>query len=261
MSKFRRLVDQLRDIIVTDVCCLLPCIFRWIYFRRIKKDIYSFDLVEASGKKGKLYQHGEWNSKEKEVTAILILHGLYSHPLVMEHLAKMAKETNIGAVFSFYVSYDEINLDFHRILLNQAIQNIEKILSEKGCTLKGIVLVGHSMGAIEAAYKGFVELDKRIISIISIAGRLKVVECNYSPCRESLKSTVNHIHAGVQLHHHIPLYQIVGRRDWNASLESTLIRKGSDCFHIVEDAMHFNILFHKDLQAKFPEFLQKSIKR
>ena len=53
-------------------------------------------------------------------------------------------------------------------------------------------------------------------------------------------------------------YQIVGRNDWNSSLESTLIRKDKDTFHIVEDGMHFNILFHEDMEIKFPEFLEKS---
>lgn len=178
----------------------------------------------------------------------------------MLHLAEIAQKTNSGPVFSFYVSYDLVNLDFHRSLLKQAIDGIEKIFRDNDCSLQGIMLVGHSMGAIEAAYTAFVENDKRILSIISIAGRLKVVESVNSPCRESLKETLHKIYREVQSNPNLPLYQIVGRHDWNASLESTLIRKSDDCYHIVEDGMHFNILFHKDIYRKLPEFLQKSLK-
>ena len=113
------------------------------------------------------------------------------------------------------------------------------------------------MGAIEAAYTAFVENDKRILSVISIAGRLKVVESATSPCRESLKETVDKIYERVQSNPDLPLYQIVGKHDWNASLESTLIRRDPGCYHIIEDSMHFNILFHKEIYTKLSEFLQK----
>lgn len=248
----------MQDILITDILYLLPCMIKWLYHLKIKKDIFLFRLKDGSGKRANLYQHGKWESEKREVQVTLILHGLYSHPLLMLHLAKMAQTTNIGPVFSLYVSYDEVNLKIHRSLLKQAIDSIEKMLCDKGYTFKGIVLVGHSMGAIEAAYTAFVENDKRILSVISIAGRLKVVESIHSPCRESLKDTVNQIYAGVQSLPDLPLYQIVGGNDWNASLESTLIRHDKDYCHIVEDAMHFNILFHKDVHRKFPEFLQKS---
>lgn len=249
----------MQDILITDILYLLPCMIKWLYHLKIKKDIFLFRLKDSSGKRATLYQHGKWESEKRELPVTLILHGLYSHPLLMLHLAKMAQTTNIGPVFSLYLSYDEVNLGIHRSLLKQAIDSIEKMLCDKGYIFKGIVLVGHSMGAIEAAYTAFVENDKRILSVISIAGRLKVVESIHSPCRESLKDTVNQIYAGVQSLPDLPLYQIVGRNDWNASLESTLIRHDKDYCHIVEDAMHFNILFHKDVHRKFPEFLQKSL--
>ena len=259
LEKIQHFFIKMQDIVITDILYLLPCVLKWFYHRKIKKDIFLFQLKDRFGKKASLYQHGEWESEKRGMCVTLILHGLYSHPLVMIDLAEMAQKTNLGPVFSFYVVYDEANLDFHRSLLRKAIDKIEEILGGKDCALKNVVLVGHSMGAIEAAYLAFVEKDKRISAVISIAGRLKVVESIHSPCRESLKDSLHKIYRECQSNPNISLYQIVGRHDWNASLEATLIRKNSTCYHIVEEAMHFNILFCKDMRRKFPEFLQKSL--
>lgn len=260
-SKIKHFFTKIQDIVLTDFRYLLPCALKWFYHRKIKMDIFHFQLKNDSGKKASLYQHGKWKSENGETRVTLILHGLHSHPFLMLHLAEIAQKTNRGSVFSLYVSYDEDNHGFHRALLKQAIDHIEKMIRDEDCSLKGIVLVGHSMGAIEAAYTAFVDHDKRILSIISIAGRLKVVESIHSPCSESLKDTVDKIYEGVLSNPALPLYQIVGRHDWNASLESTLIRQDHDCYHIVEDGMHFNILFHEDIYRKFPEFLQKSFEK
>ena len=253
LSKIQHFFIKMQDILITDILYLIPCAFNWFYHLKIKKDISSFRLIDKNDKKAILYQHGQWNPEENEAQAILILHGLYSHPFVMLHLVEMAQKANLGPVFSLYVSYDEVNLD-HRPLIQQTFDMIEKMSPN----LKGIIVVGHSMGAMEGAYSAFVEKDKRVISVISIAGRLKVVECTHSPCRDSLKSTVNQIYEGIQSMPKLPLYQIVGRKDWNASLESTLVRHDKSEYHIIEDAMHFNILFHRNIYAIFPQYLQKS---
>jgi len=260
LSKVKHFFIKMQDILVTNLLYLLPCMFSWFYHLKIKRDIFRFQLVDPSGKKADLYQHGKWKSGNREALVTLILHGLHAHPLLMLHLAEMAQKANMGPVYSLHVSYDEVNLDIHRSLLKKAIDLTEKLLSNTNDSLKGIVFVGHSMGAIEAAYRAFVENDRRIISVISIAGRLKFVESINSPCRESLRDTLNKIIEGIQLQPNLPLYQIVGRHDWNASLESTLIRKNVEYYHIVENAMHLNILFHKDMHKIFPEFLQKSSK-
>lgn len=257
--KIKHFFTKMQDVLITDICYLLPCIITWFYHRKIKRDIFLFQIKDRHyGKKASLYRHGELKLENKESQSILILHGLYSHPCVMLHLAKIAQKVNIGSVFSLYVRYDETDLDSHRSLINQAINSIEKMCLDQGYSFKGIILIGHSMGAIEAAYAAFVENNKRISSVISIAGRLKVVESINSPCRESLKDTLNKIYKGVQSNPNLPLYQIVGRCDWNAPLESTVIRKSEGCYHIVEGSMHFNILFHKDIYSTLSKFLQKS---
>ncbi|MBA2368799.1 MAG: hypothetical protein H0V82_07225 [Candidatus Protochlamydia sp.] len=255
--KIKHFYIKMQDILITDIRYLLPCVLTWFYHRKIKKDIFLFKLKNPhSGKKASLYQHGKWKITNPQ--SILILHGLYSHPCVMQHLAKVAQKANIGSVFSLYVRYEETNLNSHRFLINQAINSIEKMQLDQGYPFKGIILVGHSMGAIEASYIAFVENNKKILSVISIAGRLKVVESVYRPCRESLKDALNKINKGVQSNPSLPLYQIVGQRDWNAPLKSTVIRKKEGCYRIMEEGMHFNILFHQDIYSTLSEFLQKS---
>jgi predicted esterase len=258
VSKIKHFFTKMQDILITDICYLLPCVCKWFYHRIIKKDIFHYQLQDSlSGKKASLYKHGKGELKE-ESQAVLILHGLYSHPCMMLHLAKIAQNANPGPVFSLFVLYED-NLDKHRSLINQAMDCIEKKCLHQGFPFKGIILIGHSMGAIEAAYSAYVENDNRISSVISIAGRLKVVKSAHSPCQESLKESLNKIYKIVQSNHPTPLYQIAGRYDWCAPLESTLIRKIDGCYHIVEDGMHFNVLFHKDIYRKLPEFLEKSL--
>lgn len=258
-SKIKHFFITMQDVLITDVCYVLPHTLKWFYHRRIKRDISVIRFKNCSGKRASLYQHGTWKFEKSATPVIVFLHGQYSHPLVMQHLAEIAKETQIGATFSLYLPYDKENLDSHRSLLKQAIDHIEKTIMDEGSSLKGIILVGHSMGAIEAAYIAFVEADKRILSVISIAGRLKVVESNNNSYGDPLKDTLNAVYKGIHANPRLPLYQIVGRHDWNASIEVTIIRKDRDCFHIVEDGMHFNILFHQDIYRKLPEFLRKSL--
>ena len=258
--KIKHFFTKMQDILLTDICHLLPCVMRWLYHRKIKRDIFLFKLKDRhTGKKASLYRHGEWKLDNKGFPNVLILHGLYSHPSLMLHLAKTAQKAKIGSVFSLYVHYDESNLDNHRHLINQAIDSIGQMSFDQGCSSNSIILIGHSMGAIESAYMAFVENNKKILSVISIAGRLKVVESINSPCRDSLKDTLNKIYQEVQSNPSLSLYQIVGRRDWNASLEATLIRKREGCYHIMEDGMHCNILFHKDMNKILLEFLQKAL--
>ncbi len=257
-SLIRYLTAKWWDILFTDLIRMPSCVARWFYHLKIKKNIRDFHIEDSSGKKAILYQQGHWDSKKQETKATLILHGLYSHPCVMSHLAKLAQDMHAGPVFSLYLTYDENHELSHRSLIKQALDTIEKMAVNHSVSLKGVVLVGHSMGGIEAAHTAFVTQDKRILSVISIAGRLKVVESLYSPCKPSLKGSLDEIYTKVQSLKLIPLYQIVGKHDWNAPLEATLIRHNPSCAHIV-DAMHFNILFHRDMYTKFPEFLTKSL--
>lgn len=257
LIRIKHFLSQLKDHL--DVIYLFPYIVKWFYCLKIKKNLSYFQLKDVFGNKATLYQHNEWESGKREDQAILILHGLYAHPLVILPLIDTAKATETGPVFSLHVTYNEANFDVHRSFIEQAIDHIEKMSHENKSPLKGIVMAGHSMGAIESAYRAFVEIDLRISSVISIAGRLKVVESINSPCSDFLRPSIDKIYKGVKNLPLIPLYQIVGRDDWNAPLESTLIRdEDKEYYHIIEGAMHFDILFHKETHLKFFEFLKKS---
>lgn len=260
-SKFRHFIHKIQDILITDFIYLVPSALKWFYHRKIKRSITHHTVRNESGKKATIFRHGHWASESKDVQATLILHGLYSHPFIMMHLAEMAQKVNHGPVFSLYLSYDPVNHDANRTVIKQAVDYIEKSIQDEGRALTGIILVGHSMGAIEAAYRAYVDFDTRVISVISIAGRLKVVDSPRNPCGELLKPTVEKIYQGILSRPELPLFQIVGDKDWNATLESTLIRAQDECFHVAEEAMHFNILFHDDMKKIFPEFLKKSFRK
>lgn len=239
--------DKMKDIFMTDIFYVMPGLLKWFYERRIKRNISRFRLNNSSKKLSSIYQHGELDFK-KNSKPILILHGLYSHPFIMLNLAKAAKASGFGPVFSLFVSYDEQNLENHRNFLGQALDHIENLVGKES----KIILVGHSMGAIEAAFRALVEKDKRILSVISIAGRLNTVD----PCSDNLKDTLNKINHNFLENSEFPLYQIVAGKDWNASLDSTIINKKPGFYTIIKDAMHFNILYNKDLKNKFLEHLK-----
>jgi predicted alpha/beta hydrolase family esterase len=254
-SKIKHTYFKYKDLLITDLTIVPVCVLKWVYTLKIKKQLFPIPLVESSGTRGTLYQHGGQEASNNSLPAVLILHGLYGHPFVMLHLAEIAKNI-AGPVFSLYLSYDKENHLPHRALIKQALDQIEKRIKE----FKGIVLVGHSIGATEAAYLAFVENDKRIVSTISIAGRLKLDASCPSQCNEAFKPVINQIYQGILSQPQQQLYQIAGRRDWSVSLESAIARRDESCYHIVHEAGHFDLLFHKDLKDKFSEYLEKSLR-
>lgn len=95
---------KMRDILLTDLLYLVPCLIKWFYQLKIRKEITVYPITNVIGRKAKLYQHGQWPPEEKDSQAVLFLHGVYSHPFVMLHLAKEAQKAKLGPVFSVYLS-------------------------------------------------------------------------------------------------------------------------------------------------------------
>lgn len=250
-------LDRLQDIVISDIRYIIPSFLRWFYHTKIRKDITVIPLKDDFGKKAFLYQHGKIGNEKGKDIATLILHGLYGHPAVMLHLAEMAQEVDIGPVFSLLIDYDKDKPETHRHLIRKAINTIQSLTRDQ---LKGIILTGHSMGGVEAAYSAFVEKNKHVLAVISIAGRLKVVEEECVGCSEALKASLHKIEEGIHSLPDFPLFQIVGEKDWSASLKSTLIRHDENCSYIIMNAKHLNLLFFKEMKVKFPEFL-KAIKK
>lgn len=261
-SKVFLFFNKVNDILIADLAYTFPNAIKWFYRVNIKGNISSITLkrkIKTKSKKALLFSHFDSSIQlNKETHAILLLHGIYGHPLSLLHLADIAQEAKIGPVFSIYLPYDEHFPENHRSLLKQAIDEIERMVHERGSCLKGIIATGHSLGAIESAYRAFVVKDERITTVISIAGRLKAVPSPNKNCPECLKSTLKDVYEGILEHTHLPLYQIVAGNDWNAPLEATAVRPIEGSFHIVENAMHLNVLYHWETRLKFIEFLKKS---
>lgn len=218
------------DILTSDAIYLLPCLLKWCY-----------DLVIT--RKVSKVSPGLYHYKGSGDKTILVLHGMHSYPFLMHSISKLASKS--GPVFSVRLSYDKSNPSIHRIKLKKVLNKIEKDFG-----YHEFILIGHSMGGIESAHLGFVDKDPRVKGVIAIASRLKYDEKG----RKCLKSCLNDIHTAIQSSD-LPLYQIAGKKDWNASIDSMIVRKESS--HIIESAHHFDILFHKELKRKIEEVLNQ----
>lgn len=282
-TRFKRYFNMVRDVLVANLTYALSNSIKWLYQSVIKKQIASFPLELKSnlpptkiplltralygattslyGKTPFLYLHSrpKREIEKEEVNAVLFLHGVHGHPHSMLHLADLAQKKTNGFIFSLYLPYNQAQPEVHRDYLKQALDKIELIANERQSKLKGIVAVGHSLGAIESSFQAFVNKDPRIISVISIAGRLRVVPSKEMPCKDYLKPTVDSVFQGLQELPELPLYQIVAGKDWNAPLEATAIRPEDHCCHIVKNARHLNVLYHKETKKKFCDFLLNSI--
>lgn len=231
----------LQDVFVTDLIQILPWAIKWYYRVNIKKHI---SLINLSDNTGRLYYHSGSSGHP-----ILFLHGLHGHPFTLLQFADALK--NDGPLYSLHVTYDEHYPQLHRKLINKAINEIER---RHGMP---IILVGHSIGAIEAAYAAFVEKDKRISGVISIAGRLKVVSSYEKECPEHLKITIHKVYDSIEANPQITLFQIAGGKDWNSPIEATVVRTDDDSFFIIDEARHLNILYQAETEQKLIEFVRR----
>jgi len=116
-----------------------------------------------------LYLH---ESSARSTRPLLLLHGDRGHPCTTLHLADIAEKLQYGPIFSLHMPYEEGYSEISRALLKQAINLIEQLITDKEGSFDGIIAVGHSKGAIQAAHQAFVEKDERIKSLISIIGLL-----------------------------------------------------------------------------------------
>lgn len=259
--KIKHLYHKFSDIIISDLTYGLFNAVKWFYRLCIRRRIASFRIENTMGnvtKRAYLYQHGHFPKDHKHKGAILVLHGLYGNPSSMLQLIDTAQKAGAGSVFSMFLSYDRKNPEMHRALLLQAIDQIGLITQNQANVPNSITLVGHSQGAIESAYRLFVEKDKRIRAVISIAGRLRVVPSPDKGCRPLMKSTVETVFRAINEYPEYPLYQIVAADDWNAPTEATLVRPIEGFYHVVKDAKHLNIIYNNITLTKLTEYLKKS---
>jgi len=232
---------------------VIPNSFLWFYKHKLTNAIACTRLEHPHHRPGFLYRH-RTEQKDHHAPVLLLLHGYRSHPSTLLHLAEAAAEVHSGEIFSLQLPYNDINPETHNFLFTKAIDEIVTILSSRKKPFKGMLATGHSRGAIEFCYQAFIAGEQRIKGIISIAGRLRVVESHDKQCLEALKPYIHRIYQGILEQPQIPLYQIVAEKDWNAPLEETQVRKLTS--YIVSDALHLNVLFHEKTLRKFKEFLK-----
>lgn len=261
-TKFSRIGSIIYDILSSNVFYVIPNAFKWCYQRYWTKTIQSFPLKNTVDKTAKvgatLYQHGNLDEQlVKENHAILLLHGDNGgHPFSTLPLAEVAQKTKRGPVFSIYLSYDDKNPEKHHQLLRQAIDKIVELIEGKGFHFSGITLAGHSKGGIVGAEAAFVHKDKRIEKVISVAGRLN--DFDDVPCNPAIREAVRTVYKAIIDNPKIPLYQIVGDKDWNAPLKATAVRNAEDprfC-RVVKGAYHLDLVYKPETKDAFKAFLE-----
>ncbi len=168
----------LADVFVADLVYVLPNLIRWLYRRGFGSSISKYYLSTGAH----LYHHR--SVKVSDGPAALLLHGDFGHPFATLSLADALCEQGIN-VFSLYVQYKDVNPELHRQAIVAAIDRMIEIVGDRE-----VVLVGHSRGAIEAAYVAYVQQASRIKGVVCIAGRLRINENSDLPCRAALRPTV-----------------------------------------------------------------------
>lgn len=232
---------------------VIPNSLLWFYKRKLSKGISCTRIDHPHRRPAYLYRHRTLQ-KETNTPVLLLLHGYNSHPSTLLHFAEAAAESYDGEIFSLQLPYDDIKPEAHKFLVTKALDEIFNLFSQRHKNFNGVIAAGHSRGAIELCYQAYIAGEQRIKGIISIAGRLRIVESHDKQCVDALKPYIHKIHEAIQQKPEIPLYQIIAEMDWNAPLEETQVRKLTS--HIVPNALHLNVLFHQETIHKFKEFLK-----
>lgn len=232
------------DVFTTDVIYILPAVLKWIYRRAFARSIVSHKIRNpTSSRTTSLFVHQNLNTiRQETVSVILILHGDYGHPSAHLNLADMAASHGY-AVFSLFLFY-RTNPSLNQAQIKQAITTLEQLIQSANKRINRLVLIGHSRGAVEAAYQGYVEKHPKITDIISIAGRLKILDPSPLPCKPALQATVESIwnELNNQKNTLSPrLYQVVALQDQAVDHRTSAIR---DENRLEVNAGHCGILFH-----------------
>lgn len=243
------------DALSSVVTNIIPSKILWAFRKNIKK-VATFPIGNADQKVKQvatLYFHQRKNECSSDV-AVLALHGDKSFPETLLPQIDLAQKHTSAAIFSLSIPNTTYKKNYQNSL-KQALDKIEQFMKERG-GFSGIIAVGHSRGAIEASYAAFVDNDKRINSVISLAGRLRSITYPpFKPCSQEFSSHLDKIDKAIRKHPDIPLYQIFGDRDWNAPREAMAVRPDPRHCYVVKGASHLNVLYNKKAQEVFVRFL------
>lgn len=237
---------------------VLPNCVKWYYHVHVTGEIIPHP-VKYRVPNGKtytaiLYLHGKIQPGSR---AVLHAHGDLSFPATMLNLAKIAQKQNVGSVFSLGISYNDNKSEIHRALLKKGMEKIKTLLNVGVVQLTGC---GHSKGAIEFAYYSFCDQDNQVPGIkieklISVAGRLRVMNPNSNECHPVLTKMLAPIYPAVQANTDIPLYQIFGDKDWNAPRGAMEIRPGPETSFPIPNESHLSVVYARATQDRYASLL------
>lgn len=245
--------------VLTVIAHVLPSFIRWNYRQYVQKSIHRFSLKLSIDKirvQANLFFHLNSNTaiqnifkspdknQKYKMPALLFLHGDHSRPYTLLPLIDTAQHTYEGLIFSLYMPYDSSISEKSSLLLKKSIDKIQEIIKTNGLNFPKIITIGHSKGAIQAAHCAFVEKNPAIHTVVSIAGRLRVVPSQNKDCHPSLKPILTAIEAGLKENPSLPLYQIVPDNDWNAPYEAMTPRNDSRYCHLIPNSSHLSVLFN-----------------
>ncbi len=233
------------DLLPTTLTCVLPNAFSWAYRTLWTGSIQSYTLLGTAGKTADLFLHGAITPERNGRTpALLLLHGEHSHPLTLLHLADLAEPYR--TVFSIRLPYDDEHPEEHQLLLKEAIDKIDQMITEEGGYLSNLFLGGHSRGAIEALNAAYVRKNPKVGGVITLASRSRVIKPSLRPCRPSLEPTVNAVWQKVKPPRRlpVPLYQIAATEDWCIDPKASIANPEEE-YHFVKTG-HLGVIAHPD---------------
>lgn len=263
----RKIVHVIHIIAVETLATLrfiLPAALKWWYKRNFSQKLFPYSVELTKDKvttKARLYLHGPLVvEKEKKHNPILLVHGDYSHPYTMLHLAKIAKKESCGPVFSLYIPtiHQEDHFNDQAALIEEAIDKIENLIIEQNGVFDGIFGVGHSKGAMLLVERQFSTTPSKIAKTFLIACPLKA--SGHEPSlQEPLKSIIEQSYERIKTAHDRKFVQIVPKNDWCSSYDAMVARPDEYCY--VVPGMHLSGLYSRKTSKLFTKFITSSLEK
>jgi hypothetical protein len=245
---------------ITTIFNVLQNAVRWFYHTKIARDIIEYKIeIPSSNEVAYLYLYNKKclqdNNKIEEV--LLFSHGDFSHAYTLLHLARVANALHIPT-FLLNMPHDDLHHnETSQQLVEKALETIHTLVDKKDGVFKGIILAGHSKGAIWSAYHAFAKNDPRVTRVVSIAGRLKDIQSADFNERELLKPILVETLAAIQSKDRTKtLFQIVPGNDAVVPRESMMIT--DDHCYIIPNASHLGVLFHPQTLQLFKKILYEN---
>jgi len=223
--------------IFTTLFYIIPNMIKWCFKKYIQREITEYPL-QINGMKAYLFLHGKI---EASTSPLLLVHGDYSHPSTLLHIADMAGK---HTTFSLFLpsAHNNTLLEENSALIQEAMNKMKQLI---GGEVKNILGVGHSKGATLLAKHQFLHPNSPIDHLFSIAGRLNSKEPN---------SHIRRIYERILNPGKKRVVQLAPKYDWVIPPEGLQIPG-----YISIPDTHLGSLFSNSIEPNFKSFLSKSL--